>query len=102
MSVNHNSVYTKNGVTFADGAAAKADKNSLYSAELTQAVTDCYATMLTDGILLEPVSYVWDQSTFTLTVTKLVTSAEAYQAAVTFDSSACIADSAAAGWAFVS
>ena len=101
MSVNFNSVYTKNGATFADGAAAHADKTSLYVPGLIQAVADCYATMFADGVLLQPVSYVWDQGTFTLTVVKLVTSRDAYRAAVTFDAQQCITDSAAAGWTFI-
>ena len=98
MSVIINGIYTKNGAVFADGPAAYADKCSFYSAELTQAVEECYATMLADGVLLEPIGYEWDQSTYTLLVVRLVTSPEAYRAAITFDPWQCIADSEAAGW----
>jgi len=98
MSVNHNAVYTKVGATFADGAAAKANKNSFFPAELTQACENCYATMLANGVLLAPVSYVWDQATYTLTVVKLVISAEGYNAAVTFDGNQCVTLAEEAGW----
>jgi hypothetical protein len=101
MSVNYNAVYTKVGATFADGAAAKANKNSFFPAELTQACEDCYATMLANGVLLAPVSYVWDQATYTLTVVKLVTSAADYNNAVTFDGPRTADLAEEAGWTFV-
>jgi len=101
MSVNNNVVYTKDGATFASGAEAYADKNSLYSPELQSAVSDCYAQMLTDGILLEPVSQNWDQATYTLTVIKVVTSVEAYKAAITFNIAETVVDAAAAGWTYI-
>jgi hypothetical protein len=101
MSVNYNSVYTKNGATFADGEAAKANKNSLFSAELTQSCEDCYATMLANGVLLAPVSFVWDQATYTLTVVKLVTSVADYQAAQTFNGPQCVTLAEEAGWTYV-
>ena len=101
MSVYRNAVYTQNGSTFADGSSAHANKNQFFSAELTQSCDDCYATMLADGVLLEPVSYTWDQGTYTLTVVKLVTSKAAYDAAVTFNSPECIALAEQAGWIFI-
>ena len=102
MSTNANAKYTKPGATFSTGADAYADKASLYGAELTSTVEDCYATMLADGVLLEPISYTWDQATEMLTVVKVVLSVEAYYAAVTFNNAAVISASAAAGWTFVS
>lgn len=101
MSVTLSPTYLKNGATFASGAEAMADKNSLYGPTLTQQVNDCYAQMMTDGILLEPINPVWNQSTFTLTVNKVVTSATAYKNAVTFSESECIAKSAEAGWTLI-
>jgi hypothetical protein len=101
MSVNCNATYTKYGATFADSETAYADKNSLFPTELTQSIQDCYDTMLANGVLLESVSHEWDQSTYTLTVVKVVSSREAYQDAVTFDIQATIDYAAAAGWTFV-
>jgi hypothetical protein len=101
MSATYNAVYTKPGATFADVLEAKANKNSLFPAELTQACEDCYATMLANGVLLEPVSLMWNQTTHTLTVVKRVSSIAAYQAAVTFDGPRCIALAEEAGWTLV-
>lgn len=101
MSVNYNAIYTKVGATFATAADALADKNSLYGTELTQSVQDCYAQMTTNGILLAPITPLWDQATFTLTVVKLVSSVEAYLAAATFDGPAVIAAAGTAGWAYI-
>ena len=102
MSDNFNAIYTKYGATFADSETAYADKNSLFPAELTQSVQDCYDTMLANGVLLEPVSHEWDQSTYTFTVVKIVSSREAYQSSVTFDVQATVDNAVAAGWTFVS
>ena len=101
MSVTFSAKYTKNEATFASGVAAYADKNSLYSPELVQQVEDCYAQMITDGVLLAPVDPVWDQETFTLTINKLVTSVDDYEDAITFDVAACVAASNEAGWVTV-
>lgn len=98
MSVNRPALYQKIGATFADAAAAKANKDSLFPPALSQSVNDCYATMLANGVLLEPVSYTWDQSSYTLTVVKVVSSSEAYNAAITFDSAATINYASQAGW----
>lgn len=98
MSYNDSAVYQKNGAVFANAEEAYADKNSLYGPELSAEVDACYATMLANGILLEPVSYVWDPVAFTLTVKKIVLSREAYSAAVTFDPQACRSLSGQAGW----
>jgi hypothetical protein len=100
MSVTTNAVYSKPGATFASGAEAYANKNSLYGTELTNSVEACYNNMLSQGILLEPIGLQWDQTTETLTVVKVVSSVEAYQAAVTFDSQLCVTKSQEAGWTF--
>jgi hypothetical protein len=94
-------VYTKAGATFADATEAYADKNSLYGTELTAAVDACYAQMLADGVLLEPITYTWDQATSTLTVSKTITSKEAYNSALTFDVNLGVTRSQEAGWTFV-
>ena len=101
MSVTNNAVYSKDGAVFATAEDAWADKNSLYSPALTQSVNDCYAQMLLDGVLLQPVYPTWDQATFQLTIVKVVSSVEAYNAAVTFNKAEVVADAVAAGWTYV-
>jgi len=98
MSVNNNAVYLKNGATFATGDDAYANKNSLYSPELQTSVDNCYAQMLADGILLEPVNPTWNQATFTLTIVKIVSSVQAYNNAITFNVLETVTDAEAAGW----
>jgi hypothetical protein len=99
--INDSARYTKEGATFASGAEAYESKNLLYGPELTAAVDACYAKMLADGVLLEPITYSWDQGTTTLTVTKIISSKEAYTAAITFDTALAVQRSAEAGWVFV-
>lgn len=94
--------YTKPGATFASGEEAHDDKISLYGAELNASITDCYAKMVADGVLLEPVSYAWDQGTELFTVTKVVSTAEAYKTAETFDVDALLVASLSGGWSLVS
>ena len=101
MSVNVIASYTKTGATFITGQEALADKNSLYGPALTDAVYECYASMQTDGILLEPITPVWDQATYTLNVVKKVTNIEDYYAAITFDKDAVVAASKLAGWTYI-
>jgi hypothetical protein len=101
MSQTQNATYTKNGATFSNANEEYADKNSLYGPELSQQVDDCYAQMVTDGVLLEPVGYEWDQATYTLTVLKVISSPAAYTQALTFDTNTCLAASQSAGWTFV-
>ena len=98
MSVNHNAVYTKNGATFASGDEAYANKNSLYSPELQASVNACYAQMLADGILLEPISKIWNQDTFQLTIVKVVSLIKNYNAAINFDVIATIEAAQQTGW----
>jgi hypothetical protein len=98
MSLFINAIYTKPGATFATAAEALANKNSLYPPELTQEIQDCYAQMVADGVLWQPVDYTWNQATHTLTVIKNMTTWEDYLAAQTFDGVACEAYSNQAGW----
>lgn len=91
-------VYVKDGATFANGDAAKDDKNSLYSPELQQSVTDSMNALLAAGILIEPYVYTWDQETFSLTVNKLVTAAADYYDNITYDQDAVLAAAEEAGW----
>lgn len=98
MSQDNSAVYGKIGATFATAAEAYANKNSLYGAELTAAVDACYAKMLADGVLLEPISYEWNQEFHTLTIKKVISSKEAYSGALTFDANLCVSRSIEAGW----
>ena len=100
MSVFNSVSYTKDGATFASGADAWADKNSLYTPELKASVDACYTQMLADGVLLAPVYATWDQPSYTLTINKEVSSVAAYKAAVTFNEAECISDATAAGWTY--
>jgi hypothetical protein len=99
--INDSAKYTKVGATFASGAEAYADKNSLYGTELTAAVDACYAKMVADGVLLEPITYSWDQANSILTVTRIISSKEEYNSALTFDVNLGITRSTEAGWTFV-
>lgn len=101
MSQTYISSYTKPDVTFANGFQAYLDKNSLYGPELTESVESCYNNMQTAGILLEPVTPVWDQENHILNVVKKVTSVEAYQAALTFDEETAARRSYDAGWTYL-
>jgi hypothetical protein len=101
MSITIKDTYQKLGAVFADGAAAQADKNSLFSAELLESVENSYATMLDTGVLLEPVSYVWNQETQILEITKVVSSIEEYTAAKTFDGPTVINLGSLAGWTYI-
>jgi hypothetical protein len=101
MSILRITRYTKPGATFANGNEAHADKNSLYTPELQESVDNCYATMLANGVLLEPLSFDWDQETSTLSVNKLVSSQADYLAAITFDAVAVVEAAADAGWTII-
>lgn len=102
MGVYYNAVYTKTGAVFADGNAAQADKSQFFSSELQYAVDNCFATMLANGVLLEPITHVWDQDTFSLTTVKHVSSAADYSAALTFNTQQVKDAAVQAGWTFVS
>jgi hypothetical protein len=101
MSVTIKSTYQKVGATFANGVEAHNDKNSLFSSETRSVVEACYANMLANGILLEPVSYSWNQETSILEIVKVVSSPEEYAAAVTFNGPAVIQAATDAGWVFI-
>ena len=74
--------YTKPGATFNSGAEAYADKNSLYPAELLQQLSDVRQILLDEGLLLQAEQFDWDQSTQTLTVTRVVTDNNLFNARV--------------------
>ena len=93
--------YSKAGAIFADGTQAYTDKNSLHSEELSTSISDNYATMLTNGVLLTAVYFEWDQSSQTLSVCKNSTSYAAYEAAVTFNREESLISSEAAGWTYI-
>lgn len=93
--------YKKIGAVFADGDLAHTDKNSMFSVELQNSCNESNNNALANGILLEPIYYVWVQDTFTLDVCKLVTSQNAYNAAKTFDGAAATAAAEEAGWTYL-
>ena len=93
--------YEKLDATFADGNAAWADKNSMYSAELTASTDESNNNALANGILLDPLHAEWDQDTFTRSICKHVTSLAAYQESVTFDAVAVRSAAADAGWTYL-
>ena len=101
MSVTSNTVYTKNGATFATAQDAWDNKNSLFTPHLQQSLNDCFAQMLVNGVLLEPVSAAWNQDTFELTISKVTTSVEAYDAAISFNIEQVSVGAENAGWTFV-
>ena len=98
MSQDVSTRWFKNGAHFADGQAAHASKCALYPAEYIAEFEACFTAMVNNGILLEPVTYQWDQTDFILTTRKIATSREAYEAAVTFDGELSAQLSADAGW----
>ena len=93
--------YEKIGAVFADGELANNERISFRSQEFQDSVIQSNNTALANGILLEPLYYVWNQDTFTLDVCKLVTSKVAYNAAITFSTEESLADSALAGWTYL-
>jgi len=98
MSQDVSSRWFKNGAHFADAQSAHADKCSLYTAEYIAEYEACFTAMVNSGVLLESVTYQWDQTDFILTTRKIATSREAYEAAVTFDGELSAQLSADAGW----
>lgn len=101
MSYTLTSTYQKLGAIFSDGEAAHADKNSLFPTELQASVDACYADMMSKGILLAPISYTWDQDSYTLTIIKQVISREEYMAAVTFTNADVVGAASSAGWVYI-
>lgn len=102
MPVTQTVVYQKSGATFSSGLEAYQDKNSLYSAELTESINQCHAEMLTNNILLGPTTYAWDQATEQLTIQRAISDLEAFQVARTYDVTAVTDKSVQAGWVFIS
>lgn len=93
--------YEKIGAVFADGDLANNERISFRSQEFQDSVIQSNNTALTNGILLEPLYYVWNQDTFTLDVCKLTTSKVAYDTTRTFSTEESLADSALAGWTYL-
>lgn len=102
MPVTQVVVYQKSGATFSSAEEAYQDKNSLYSAELTESIEQCHAEMVANNILLGPTTYAWDQATEQLTIQRTISDLEAFQAARTYDVAAVTDNSAQAGWIFIS
>jgi hypothetical protein len=98
MSQDISTRWFKNGARFDDAQSAHANKCALYTAEYTAEYEACFTAMVNSGILLEPVTYQWDQTDFILTTRKIATSREAYDAAVTFDGAISTQLSTDAGW----
>jgi hypothetical protein len=96
--------YEKNGAIFVDGNEAYANKNSLYPAELGLSVVEGNNAALADGVLLEPISYDWDQEAFILSINKHVTSGTEYEAvrvSYGYNDDAALASDEAAGWTYL-
>jgi hypothetical protein len=100
MPIENYSEYIKPGAVFATAAEAYADKNSLYSPELIASIESCYQKMESEGILLEPISYTWDQETSVLTVVKIISDMDLYSKAITFDLTMAKGLSSLAGWSY--
>lgn len=102
MPVTHTAVYQKSGATFSSGLEAHQDKNSLYSAELKEAINQCHTQLLANGILLGPDTYTWDQATEKLTIQREVSSGYDFAVSRTYDLNEITGKSAEAGWLFIS
>jgi hypothetical protein len=93
--------YEKINAVFANGDLAHTDKNSMFSVELQNSCNESNNNALANGILLEPIYYVWVQDTFTLDICKLVTSKDVYDAAMTFSTPDALAAAEEAGWTYL-
>jgi hypothetical protein len=93
--------YEKHDAIFANGADARADKDSLFPPELTESITESNNDALAAGILLEPIYPEWDQVTFTLSVCKLTSSAEEFENTRTYSGQLCVEYAVEAGWTFL-
>jgi hypothetical protein len=79
MTTLLSTVYSKDGAEFQTGQEAFNNKNSMYPPLLSQQATDFTQLMLAQGILLQPVEFIWDRLIFTLTVERLVTNGAEYE-----------------------
>lgn len=79
MTTLLSTIYTKNGAEFQTGQEAFDNKLSTYPPALIQQAADFTQAMLAQGLLLQPVEYIWDRLTFTLTVERLVTNGAEYE-----------------------
>lgn len=98
MSVESTIKWIKEGATFSSGEEAYANKNALYPAELSSAISECWTNMLANGVLLQPITRTWVQSESALVITRVVSSKEAFDSAITFNSAESEQLSLDAGW----
>ena len=73
MATLFSTTYSKNGAEFQTGREAFDNKLSTYPPLLVQQSNEFTQSMLGQGILLQPVEFIWDPVAFTLTVERLVT-----------------------------
>lgn len=71
--------FTKSGAVFADAVAAQVDRKSQFSAELTAKLIETYGTLESSGIIISGPTITWDQSTYTLTIERVVSSNNDYR-----------------------
>ena len=90
--------WVKVGATFADADLAHANKNAGFPAALSASIDACFAAMVTNGVLLEPISRAWHQETYTLSVRRIVTTDQAFAEAITYDTDETVRLSLEAGW----
>jgi hypothetical protein len=74
--------HIKPNSVFANADEAIADRRRLFSPEFFQSIYDLFTTMLTDGILREPISVEWDQMSHTLTLFIKVSDVEQYESII--------------------
>jgi len=98
MSATQVVTYQKPGATFSSGEEAYQNKNAFYSAELTASIDQYFSQMMTDGILLGPTSYSWNQATETLTVQREVSDLELFNNSRTYDVELALSKAVEAGW----
>ena len=102
MSATQVVTYQKSGATFSSGAEAYQNKNVFYSAELTASIEQYFSQMTTDGILLGPTTYSWDQATGTLTIQRSVSDLQLFNNSRTYDVELALSKAIEAGWTHLS
>jgi hypothetical protein len=90
--------YEKHNAIFANAEEARADKDSLFSPELNESITESNNAALAAGILLEPTYPEWNQETFTLSICKLTSSAAEFESTRTYNTDLVVELAADAGW----
>jgi hypothetical protein len=73
--------YQKNGAIFNDANQAQLDRFNavVQNQALYDNCVETNHTLLRNQIFTQPINYQWNQGTFTLTLTKIVTNMTAYQ-----------------------